>query len=196
LNHYWTKGSFQIMTPSAHDIAAAVRERMPGVGQKKLHKLLYYCQGHHLATFGRPLFSEQIQAWDMGPVVASLWRDEKYGEPQPQSHILDEGALNTVGYVVSRYGSLNGDQLERLTHSEHPWRAGNARRLVGDSDRIEQGWIRAYFAHAVSNDQEDDQDALDPELVSAWLASTRPRDDAPPPRQDSREALLARLTHG
>ncbi len=60
------------MTASAHDIASALRERLPGIGKKKLHKLLYYCQGHHLATFGRPLFSEQIYAWDMGPVVAAL----------------------------------------------------------------------------------------------------------------------------
>jgi uncharacterized phage-associated protein len=39
---------------------------------KKLHKLLYYCQGHHLATFGLPLFDESISAWDMGPVVGTL----------------------------------------------------------------------------------------------------------------------------
>ena len=132
----------------------------------------------------------------MGPVVASLWREEKYGEPPPQPHRLDEGELNTVGYVVSRYGALNGDQLERLTHTEHPWQAGNARRLVGDSDRIELGWIRAYFARAATNDQDDDQDALDPELVATWLASTQPSDDPPPARRDSREALLARLARG
>ncbi len=35
---------------SAHDVAAQVRQRVPGVGTKKLHKLLYYCQGHHMAT--------------------------------------------------------------------------------------------------------------------------------------------------
>jgi uncharacterized phage-associated protein len=183
------------MTASAHDIAAALRERLPGIGKKKLHKLLYYCQGHHLGTFGLPLFSEQIKAWTMGPVVASLWRDEDRQEPPPAPHVLGEGELNTVGYVVSRYGALSGDQLERLTHTEHPWRAANERRELGSSDRIEQGWIRAYFVSTASGDQEDDE-GVDPELVREWLASTRPDADLLPGRADDREALLARLARG
>jgi uncharacterized phage-associated protein len=44
------------MAVSARDVAAALRERLPALGKVKLHKLLYYCQGHHLATFGVPLF--------------------------------------------------------------------------------------------------------------------------------------------
>ncbi|HEY6595845.1 MAG TPA: type II toxin-antitoxin system antitoxin SocA domain-containing protein [Asanoa sp.] len=60
------------MRVSAHDVAAVLRARQPALGTKKLHKLLYYCQGHHLAAFGSPLFAESIGAWDMGPVVESL----------------------------------------------------------------------------------------------------------------------------
>jgi hypothetical protein len=37
------------MVVSAHDVAAALRARLPDLPTKKLHKLLYYCQGHHLA---------------------------------------------------------------------------------------------------------------------------------------------------
>src|SRR5918998_5536593 len=109
------------MTASVHDVAAALRERLPGVGNKQLHKLLYYCQGHHLAGFGMAIFSENIYAWDMGPVVASLWREERYQDPRPEPHVLTEAELNTIGYVVSRYGGLSGNDLERLTHSEDPW---------------------------------------------------------------------------
>jgi uncharacterized phage-associated protein len=65
------------MAVPARAIAAALRERLPDIGSVKLHKLLYYCQGHHLATFGEPLFSETISARDMGPVVGTLWREEK-----------------------------------------------------------------------------------------------------------------------
>src|SRR5262249_49336794 len=67
------------MAVSARDVAPALRERLPDLGTVKLHKLLYYCQGHHLAIFGEPLFSETISAWDMGPVVGTLWRGEKDG---------------------------------------------------------------------------------------------------------------------
>ncbi|MDQ1633589.1 MAG: hypothetical protein QOJ32_398 [Frankiaceae bacterium] len=62
---------------SARDVAAELRQRLPDVGVKKLHKLLYYAQGHHLAALGRPLFSESISAWDMGPVVGEFWWQEQ-----------------------------------------------------------------------------------------------------------------------
>ena len=65
------------MTVPAHDVADALRERLPGLRTKKLHKLLYYCQGHHLAVFDEPLFRETISAWDMGPVVGELWKAEQ-----------------------------------------------------------------------------------------------------------------------
>src|SRR5947207_14369309 len=105
------------MRVSAHDVAVVLRERLPGLPVKKLHKLLYYCQGHHLAAFGEPLFGETISAWDMGPVVGTLWKQEKDGEPAPVparagagvgvgAARLSEAELNTVGYVVSRYGGL------------------------------------------------------------------------------------------
>jgi hypothetical protein len=45
-----------VTTASARDIASALRQRLPDIGVKKLHKLLYYAQDHRLAAFGRPLF--------------------------------------------------------------------------------------------------------------------------------------------
>jgi uncharacterized phage-associated protein len=68
---------------SAHDVAREIRKRMPGVPVKKLHKLLYFSQGHHLATFRVPLFAETISAWDMGPVVGRLWHREDKGYDEP-----------------------------------------------------------------------------------------------------------------
>jgi uncharacterized phage-associated protein len=104
------------MTLSAHDVAAVLRDRLPGLPTKKLHKLLYYCQGHHLATFDEPLFGETISAWDVGPVVGALWYQEKSGDVRPSHAELTEAQLNTVGYVLSRYGALTGQDLENLTH--------------------------------------------------------------------------------
>src|SRR3954454_3562950 len=102
----------------ARDVAAVVRQRLPGVGVKKLHKLLYYCQGHHLATFGRPLFDETVSAWDMGPGGGSLGVAERQAltPPEPPPAQLGEAELNTVGYVLSRYGRLSGRDLEVLSH--------------------------------------------------------------------------------
>ncbi len=160
------------MTVSAHDVAAALRHRLPAVGTKKLHKLLYYCQGHHLAAFGEPLFAEPIGAWDMGPVVERLWRDEKYETPPPTPAELDEAALNTVGYVVSRYGTLTGSDLEVMTHGEPPWRRADATRRAHDRALIRTEWMRDYFrADGAPEDGVDDV-PLDADAVSAWLRVT------------------------
>jgi uncharacterized phage-associated protein len=61
---------------AARDVAAAIRERIPGVGIKRLHILMYFAQGHHLATFDEPLFHEEIFAYAWGPCVRDLWREE------------------------------------------------------------------------------------------------------------------------
>ena len=139
---------------SAHDVAAELRRALPGVPVKKLHKLLYYCQGHHLAHFGEPLFREPIMAYDMGPLVANLWKAEKEGLPAPSPEALDAGQLNTVGYVVSRYGRLTGTDLERLTHNESPWQQADETRPAGGSVRISQDTIKEFFRAAGGPDPE------------------------------------------
>jgi uncharacterized phage-associated protein len=178
------------MTVSAHAVASVLRERLPGVGTKKLHKLLYYCQGHHLATFGKPLFGESISAWDMGPVVGSLWKQEKEREVPGVRVELDQAQLNTVGYVLSRYGALTGRDLENLAHSETPWRRADRDRPPGGRVRIEQEWIEEYFRTSAAED--DDRVVLDRATVTAWLAGAGTRRDRPL-RPDSPEEILARL---
>ena len=177
----------------ARAVAAVVRERLPGVGVKKLHKLLYYYQGHHLATFGRPLFEESISAWDMGPVVGSLWFAEKQGPAASDAAPLPlgEAELNTVGYVLSRYGRLSGRDLEVLSHAEDPWQRADRSRRPGASARIEPEWMRAFFAAP----DDDDGIPLDGDVVNAWLAGARERSEQPPTHDDP-QRLRARLERG
>lgn len=180
------------MTVSAHDVAAAIRDRLPGVGTKKLHKLLYYCQGHHLATFGTPLFGETISAWDMGPVVGALWYEEKQGITHGKRADLDEAELNTIGYVVSRYGKLTGNDLEHLTHAETPWKTADTARLPGESAKIDPEWIREYFATVGAADGDDDEPLVDAAEVRAILKGADER-RATNPRPDDLNALRARV---
>lgn len=54
---------------TAHDVAATVLGNLGSVTAMKLEKLVYYCQGWHLAREGTLLFPEPIEAWREGPVV-------------------------------------------------------------------------------------------------------------------------------
>lgn len=107
---------------SAHDVARELRALLPNCGLVKLHKLLYYCQGWNLAWSGSPMFQEKVVAWVNGPVVASLWADEKYDRGRPHRRDLGPDSLATVRYVIQRYGHLSGRELIRLSHQEAPWR--------------------------------------------------------------------------
>jgi uncharacterized phage-associated protein len=182
------------VTVSASDVAAVLRSRLSGLPVKKLHKLLYYCQGHHLAAFDEPLFTETISAWDMGPVVGTLWHREKEGKAAPGPTDLSEAQLNTVGYVLSRYGALTGQDLENLTHSEPPWQVANSRRPPGQSVRIEQDWLRAYFRSDGAPEVGDQGDMpLDAGDVTEWLSGAEGRREEHP-RPDSPDELRRRLS--
>lgn len=161
------------MTVHASEVAAEIRRRLPGIGVKKLHKLLYYGQGHHLAVFDTPIFSESVAAWDMGPVVGRLWWTEKAeGESSDASGALGEAVLNTVGYVLSRYGRLTGRDLEHMTHAEDPWRRADRQRDPGGSELIKNEWILAYFRADL-----EDEDSLrfDQDVREGFLAGAETR---------------------
>lgn len=136
----------------ALDVAAELRASVPSsCGVVKLQKLLYYCQAWHFTWTGEPLFPEAIEAWDNGPVVADLWRDEKYGINQRPPQTLGDIELRTIHYVVNRYGRLYGADLIDLTHKEEPWREAyyeGGRNTVISLDRI-----RDFFSEDPAVDQ-------------------------------------------
>ena len=179
---------------SAADVAAEIRRRMPDVGVKKLHKLLYYGQAHHLAGLGRPLFSETVSAWDMGPVVGQLWKAVKDDPPRGQPDRLGEAELNTIGYVLSRYGRLSARELEHLTHGEAPWLRADADRSPGGSVGIALEWIRDYFRAEEAN--EEDGPIVTADMMRRFIEGAERR-LAEPAETDSVERLRARArSHG
>ncbi|SNT07754.1 Uncharacterized phage-associated protein [Asanoa hainanensis] len=163
------------MTTHAHDVAIVLRQRIPGIGVLKLHKLLYYAQGHHLATFGEPLFAEDVFARDNGPVVPKLWSDEREGLTAPPGDELGEAELNTVGYVISRYGQLTPNDLVNMTHQEAPWRLANASRRPNGSVKIRRDWPAEFFSTDGAPDDGVDQ-PFDSAAMGAWLREAVERD--------------------
>lgn len=161
------------MTVHASEVAAEIRRRLPGIGTKKLHKLLYYCQGHHLLAFEAPIFSESLSAWDMGPVVGRLWKAEKAAEESlDTTGALDEAVLNTIGYVLSRYGRLTGRDLEHMTHAEDPWLRADQQRDPAGSELIRNEWILAYFR---ADREDEDPPSFDHDVREGFLAGAQER---------------------
>lgn len=99
---------------------------------KKLQKLCYYAKAWYLAIYDSNLIEEQFEAWVHGAVQPRLYQEYKaYGfEYIPgyseNENMLPEEFVSFAREVYDSYGELNGDELERLNHSEMPW--VNARR--------------------------------------------------------------------
>jgi uncharacterized phage-associated protein len=97
------------------------------ISNLKLQKLLYYCQGWHLAIMDQPLFEDPVQAWVHGPVVPSAFQEyRKYGwSPIPAGTAPAEmpaESVGVIGEVIQVYGDWSAAQLEQLSHEESPWR--------------------------------------------------------------------------
>lgn len=156
------------MTTNAVSVALAVINQLTALtptGQSRsvntmqLQKLTYYCQAYCLAWTGRPLFSEEVQAWNHGPVVRELWELHK-GE----SDVTEQGLLQRasdagvsvdelqpddkiiVEVICESFGSLTGWQLRNRTHAESPWKNHFNENDPYHDKIIPQGEIAKYYA--------------------------------------------------
>ena len=101
-------------------------DKQSPISNLKLQKLLYYSQAWFLAIYKQPLFEEEIEAWVHGPVVPRVfqcYRGFKWGLLPRQAGIVVSQELRSHLEEVWRvYGSFSAYDLERLTHSEDPWK--------------------------------------------------------------------------
>lgn len=123
------------MTISAQDIAnyfieLASKTEENDLTNLKLQKLLYFAQGKYLAKNNKPLFDEPIEAWELGPVVRSIYKTYKYCGPYPIT-VFDKKVKRTnlpydirefLDYIWDFYGKYSARYLVDETHKKNtPW---------------------------------------------------------------------------
>ncbi len=113
---------------SARDVAALLVEKLGNTFTLKLHRLLYFCQGFHLAWDGVPLFEEPIEAWASGPVVRPIMNQHlgQFLLESPWPEDGDPGRLipeekESVEAVLTMFGDWTLSQLTMVTCRERPW---------------------------------------------------------------------------
>ncbi|MBI5493754.1 MAG: DUF4065 domain-containing protein [Deltaproteobacteria bacterium] len=138
---------------TAADASAFLLEIQLQLDTYKLHKLLYYAQGWHLAWYGEPLFSDRLEAWVNGPVAPGVFHEtrglrEVRAVPSGDGYALTEWQQRTLREVMRVYGAFSGADLAELTHQEPPWKAARA-GLPPDarSDaEVERAAMKQFFA--------------------------------------------------
>jgi uncharacterized phage-associated protein len=127
-------------------------EKLADFTPMKVLKLVYFAHGWNLGITGEPLIDEQIEAWDYGPVVRSLYSKLRDFGNQPvteyirEIHFHDEGGFHwsfshesmdaanldpalitfskkLVESTWHAYKDMTGVQLSNLTHIDGgPWK--------------------------------------------------------------------------
>lgn len=127
---------------NVNDVAAAVVDDLGKCTTLKLQKLLYYCQGWHLAWDGEPLFRAHIEAWANGPVVPAIYRlhrnkfsvQARWPEDGNPDN-LTESQRESIDVVLDTYRDLNGEQLAFMTHRERPWLEARGELPIGEASK-------------------------------------------------------------
>lgn len=77
-------------------------------------------------SYEKPLFPDQIEAWQYGPVIPSIYKKyKKHGfeiiKPTSRKPILSLAEMKSIDMVLEYYGNMTGVELIAKTHSEKPW---------------------------------------------------------------------------
>lgn len=99
----------------------------------QLQKLCYISQGITLALLDKFLFYEEIQAWQYGPVISTLYSKLKPYNPDSTRSIknkipnyeipnFNDYTKKILDFVFNHYGKYTAGQLTNLTHEKDtPW---------------------------------------------------------------------------
>jgi uncharacterized phage-associated protein len=119
----------------------------------KLQKILYYAQGWYLGIHGKPLFQEDIYAWQYGPVVKEIYQKYKsFGDQNlaaiptikcTKDKISNEDIAKHLDKVWNTYKKDTARKLVDRTHGSKPWLIAYKQPF---SDIIEKDVMTAYFA--------------------------------------------------
>jgi len=124
----------------------------------QLIKLVYLAHAWMLAIYSRPLISEEIEAWQYGPVIPSLYHEIKGYRSNPVEYIsseendsIDDNSVDIIDQVYEQYGRFSGIELSMLTHEAgSPWEItwNNEKKIISND-------LITYYYRELLNKQND-----------------------------------------
>ena len=118
----------------------------------KLQKLCYYAKAWYLALYDENLIVEPFEAWVHGAVQPELYQKYKlygfsYIPRLMDTKDIPEEFLDFSRQIFASYGGLDGDDLERLNHTEMPWQKarGNLKPWQNCEVVISENDLKEYY---------------------------------------------------
>jgi uncharacterized phage-associated protein len=145
------------MSYRAIDIAkfvlAVAHENGDVVTNLKMQKLLFYAQALHLAKKKTPLFDDDAEAWQFGPVIPDVYDTyKKYGRlpidediSQEDVDVLDAETQNFMDEFLFKFMDYSATHLANMTHNEAPWQDAFDKN-PGGSEIIPKDALQQYYS--------------------------------------------------
>lgn len=125
----------------ANKFLELARQEDKQLTQMQIQKLVYISHGFNLALTNEPLIDEDVQAWQYGPVISSLYDefrgfgnqpitseatittiDDNFNINNTVPRINDEQTSQLINAVWNKYKVYSGPNLSDLTHRDGtPW---------------------------------------------------------------------------
>lgn len=124
-----------------------------GITHLKLQKLLYNAQGVSLAINDEPLFMENLEAWEHGPVVRDVY---------------DTFCIFGRNQIII---PVTEDTLEKVREIESDNKAKNVLELVYDNFSIYTAWQLREMSHVKDGpwDKTQKNEVIDLELIKDYF---------------------------
>lgn len=135
-----------VMDAAHYLIYLSYNEQRRSLTSLKLQKLLYLAQGWSYVWDRHPLFRDEFEAWQYGPVNVEVYSYfKRYGRkeiPEYEGYdcSLDKDSRETLDAIWEKYCSYSAFELVELTHRQEPWKnAYHKSGIIRNSD------IKFYF---------------------------------------------------
>lgn len=117
----------------------------------RINKLLYYAQAWSLVRNKKPLFDEDFEAWDYGPVVPSVYKKYKRFKKNnidvlDKDYSVNDISENDLDALLGSYSYFNQFSTSKLVNATHrkgsPWSKAYSK---GQSSKIDKTSISSSF---------------------------------------------------
>jgi uncharacterized phage-associated protein len=99
------------------------------ISNMKLQKLLYYAQGFAMVILDKPLFEDDFEAWEYGPVIRKIYDKYKsFGSnalPKPDNfslHKYSKEEKEFLNEIYDVYGQYSAWALSEMVYKTPPWK--------------------------------------------------------------------------
>lgn len=154
---------FQVNIKKALEAILYIASVCPEVGFHAICKLFFYADIYHINKYGRPVFGDEYQAWQYGPVPIATYNllkqepllFEALGEDQPfivekkgtkpvvvpqrkaDMDYFSKSDIEALNYAIEHFSAMSFGELTEVSHKHPAWKNAQSFGTMNYEDFID-----------------------------------------------------------